>query len=75
MAQKDITLKQVLNKIKDMGEKDKVEWVNSLLKEFGSEVTSKIYHEGYDQGKFDEAIQYSTPNVEIPDYVGYWLEY
>lgn len=48
MVQKDITLKQVLNKIKDMDEKHKVEWVYSLLKEFGSEVTSKLYHEGYE---------------------------
>lgn len=75
MVQKDITLKQVLNKIKDMDEKHKVEWVYSLLKEFGSEVTSKLYHEGYEQGKFEEAMEYSTPKVEIPDYVGYWLEY
>lgn len=75
MVQKDITLKQVLNKIKDMDEKHKVEWVYSLLKEFGSEVTSKIYHEGYEQGKFDEAMENSTPQVELPDYVASWLEY
>lgn len=75
MAQKDITLKQVLNKIKGMDDAHKVEWVYSLLKEFGSEVTSKLYHEGYEQGKFDEAIKSSTTQVEIPDYVGYWLEY
>lgn len=48
MAQKDITLKQVLSKIKGMDEKHKVECVYSLLKEFGSEVTSKLYHEGYE---------------------------
>lgn len=75
MAEDKITLKQVLSKIKNMDEKHKVEWVYSLLKEFGSEVTSKLYHEGYEQGKFDEAIKSSTPQVEIPDYVGYWLEY
>ena len=75
MVQKDITLKQVLNKIKDMDEKHKVEWVYSLLKEFGSEVTSKLYHEGYEQGKFEEAMEYSTPKVELPDYVSHWLEY
>ena len=40
MAKNKITLKQVLNNIKDMDEKHKVEWVYSLLKEFGSEVTS-----------------------------------
>ena len=77
MAQKDITLKQVLNKIKDMDEKHKVEWVYSLLKEFGSEVTSKLYHEGYKQGKFDNEMNHinNTKKVEIPGYIAHWLEY
>ena len=75
MAQKDITLKQVLNKIKDMDEKHKVEWVYSLLKEFGSEVTSKLYHEGYEQGKFEEAIKFSTPQVEITTNISEWIVY
>ena len=75
MVQKDITLKQVLNKIKDMDEKHKVEWVYSLLKEFGSEVTSKLYHEGYEQGKFEEAIKFSTPQVEIPINISEWIVY
>nr|DAE81777.1 MAG TPA: Protein of unknown function (DUF1642) [Caudoviricetes sp.] len=75
MVQKDITLKQVLNKIKDMDEKHKVEWVYSLLKEFGSEVTSKLYHEGYEQGKFEEAIKFSTPHVEIPTNISEWIVY
>ena len=75
MVQKDITLKQVLNKIKDMDEKHKVEWVYSLLKEFGSEVTSKLYHEGYEQGKFDEALKFSTPQVEIPTNISEWIVY
>lgn len=75
MVQKDITLKQVLNKIKDMDEKHKVEWVYSLLKEFGSEVTSKLYHEGYEQGKFEEAIKFSTPQAEIPSNISDWIVY
>lgn len=75
MVQKDITIKQVLTKIKDMDEKHKVEWVYSLLKEFGSEVTSKLYHEGYEQGKFDEALKFSTPQVEIPSNISEWIVY
>ena len=74
MVQKDITLKQVLNKIKDMDEKHKVEWVYSLLKEFGSEVASKLYHEGYEQGKFDEALKFSTPKEKYY-YVAVPIEY
>lgn len=75
MAENKITLKQVLNKIKNMDDAHKFEWVYSLLKEFGSEVTSKVYHEGYEQGKFDNAMEFSKPKVEIPDYIDEWIEY
>jgi hypothetical protein len=75
MEENKITLKQVLNKIKNMDDTHKFEWLYSLLKEFGSEITSELYHKGYEQGKFDNAMENSTPKEEIPDYVGYWLEY
>lgn len=75
MAENKITLKQVLNKIENMNDAHKFEWLYSLLKKFGSEITSELYHKGYEQGKFDNAMENSTPKAEIPDYVGYWLEY
>lgn len=75
MAEDKITLKQVLNKIKNMDDTHKFEWLYSLLKEFDSEITSELYHKGYEQGKFDNAMENSTPKAEIPYYVGYWLEY
>ena len=71
MTEDKITLKQVLNKIKNMDDTHKFEWLYSLLKEFGSKITSELYHKGYEQGKFDNAMENSTPKAEIPDYVGY----
>ena len=75
MAEDKITLKQVISKIEKMDSSQKFKWTYSILKSFGNEFISHIFKEAYEQGKFDEAIQYSTPKVEIPDYVGYWLEY
>ena len=75
MAKENITLKQVLNKIKGMDDAHKVEWVYSLLKEFGSKITSTVYHEGYEQGKFEEALRFSTPQVEIPSNISDWIVY
>lgn len=75
MAEENITLGRVLKKIKYMDENHRFQWVCSLLKEFGSEVTSTLYHEAYEQGRFDEAMECSTPKVELPDYVSHWLEY
>lgn len=75
MAQKDITLKQVISKIEKMDSSHKFEWTYSILKSFGNEFISHIFKEAYEQGRFDESIENSTPEVELPDYVGYWLEY
>lgn len=70
-----ITLKKVLSKLNSLNGQDKFEWVYAILNGLGSEFSLKLYQEGYEQGRFDEAIEYSTPEVELPDYVGYWLEY
>lgn len=75
MAEDKITLKQVISKIEKMDSSHKFDWTYSILKSFGNEFISHIFKEAYEQGKFDESMQYSTPKVEIPDYVGYWLEY
>lgn len=70
-----ITLKKVLSKLNSLNGQDKFEWVYAILNGLGSEFSSKLYQDGYEHGKFDEVIRYSTPEVELPDYVGYWLKY
>jgi hypothetical protein len=75
MAEDKITLKQVISKIEKMDEFHKFEWTYSILKSFGNEFISHIFKEAYEQGKFDKEMECSTPKVEIPDYVSYWLEY
>lgn len=75
MAEDKITLKQVINKIEKMDSSHKFEWTYSILKSFGNEFISHIFKEAYEQGKFDEAMEYSKPKVEIPDYIDEWVEY
>jgi hypothetical protein len=70
-----ITLNKVLSKLNSLNGQDKFEWVYAILKELGSEFSSKLYHEGYEQGKFDEAIKFSTPQVEIPKNISEWIVY
>lgn len=71
----NITLNKVIRRIECLDDCSKAEWVRCILDKLGSDVMSKTYRDGYEQGRFDEAIELSTPKVEIPDYVGYWLEY
>lgn len=75
MAEDKITLKQVINKIEKMDSSHKFEWTYSILKSFGNEFISHIFKEAYEQGKFDNAMEFSKPKVEIPDYIDEWIEY
>lgn len=72
-----ITLKKVIRRIEGLDECSKTEWVRSILDKLGSDVMSKTYREGYEQGRFDEAIENTSKvkKVEIPDYIANWLEY
>lgn len=69
-----ITLKKVIRRIEGLEEPSKSEWLGEILQKFGRNVTARAYHDGYEQGRFDEAVDKSYV-VEIPDYVAYWLEY
>lgn len=71
----NITLKKVIRRIEGLDDCSKAEWVSGILDKLGSDVMSKTYRDGYEQGRFDEAMEYSTPKVEIPAYVSHWLEY
>lgn len=71
----NITLKKVIRRIEGLDDCSKAEWVRGILDKLGSGVMSKTYRDGYEQGRFDEAMECSTPKVEIPAYVSYWLEY
>lgn len=75
MEKGKITLEQVISKIEKMESSHKFEWTYSILKSFGNEFISHIFKEAYEQGKFDNAMECSTPKVELPDYVSHWLEY
>lgn len=71
----NITLKKVIRRIEGLDDCSKAEWVRGILDKLGSDVMSKTYRDGYEQGRFDEAIELSTPKVELPDCVAHWLEY
>ena len=70
-----ITLKKVIRRIEGLDDDSKVVWTREILSELGSDAITKAYKDGYEQGKFEEALQYSTPQAEIPDYIAHWLDY
>ena len=71
----NITLKKVIRRIEGLDNNSRVVWTREILSELGSDAITKAYKDGYEQGKFEEALQYSTPQAEIPDYIAHWLDY
>lgn len=71
----NITLKKVIRRIEGLDNDSKFVWTREILSKLGSDAVTKAYKDGYEQGKFEEAIQYSTPQAEIPDYISNWIDY
>lgn len=70
-----ITLKKVIRRIEGLDEVSKTEWVSEILQKLGRNATARAYHDGYEQGRFDEAIENSTPQAEIPSHISDWIIY
>lgn len=72
-----ITLKKVIRRIEGLDESSKTEWVSEILQKLGRNATARAYHDGYEKGRFDEAMDntYKKEKVEIPDYIAHWINY
>ena len=75
--EKTLKLKDVIKRIKEFDDGTKFQWTYSILKELGSDFGSKMFHEAYQQGRFDEGIEahYGRDKVEIPQFVADWIRY
>ena len=73
----NIKLKDVIKRIKGFDDETKFKWTYDILKELGSDFGSKIFHEAYQQGRFDEGIEahHGREKVTIPQSVVDWIEH
>lgn len=71
-----IRLKDVIKRIKEFDDGTKLKWTYDILKELGSDFASKMFHEGYQQGRFDEAVEthHEPEKVKIPQLIADWIE-
>ena len=74
--EKPIRLKDVIKRIQGFDDETKLKWTYDILKELGSDFGSKMFHEGYQQGRFDEAVEthHEPEKVTIPQFVADWIE-
>lgn len=68
-------LRNVLARLRELPEHDRKVWMDEIMHEFASDYGSVKYTLGYEQGKFDGAVEAEKPNtVVIPQFVAEWLE-
>lgn len=67
-----IKLKDVIARIKSFDVGAKEVWLNEILNELGSDYGTLKYKAGYEQGKFDGAIE--REKVTVPQFVADWYE-
>lgn len=68
-----IKLKDVIARIKSIDLDSQEVWLNEILNELGSDYGSLKYRAGYEQGRFDGAME--REKVTVPRFVADWIEY
>ena len=73
--EKPLCLRNVLARLRGLPEHDREVWLKSIMGEFKKDFSHAKWCEGYEQGKFDGAVEAEKPNtVVIPQFVAEWLE-
>lgn len=68
-----IKLKDVIARIEKFDLATKTVWINEILNELGSEYGAFKYKAGYEQGKFDGAMEHEK--VTIPQFVADYIDF
>lgn len=68
----EIKLKDVIKRIEKFDIVTKAVWINEILNKLGSDYGTFKYKAGYEQGKFDGAVE--REKVTIPQFVADWIE-
>ena len=74
--EKPLYLRNVLARLRELPEHDRKVWMDEIMHEFANDYGSVKYTLGYEQGKFDGAVEAEKSNkVVIPQFVADWIEY
>ena len=73
--EKPIRLKDVIKRIQGFDDETKFKWTYDILQELGSDFGSKIFHEAYQQERFDEALEthHEPQKPVVPQFVANWI--
>jgi len=69
-------LRNVLARLRELPEHDREVWLKGIMDEFELDFSHAKWREGYEQGKFDGAVEAKKSNkVIIPQFVAKWIDY
>lgn len=69
-------LRNVLARLRELPEHDRSIWLKGIMGEFEPDFSHAKWREGYEQGKFDGAVEAEKSNkVVIPQFVAKWIDY
>ena len=72
---KPLYLRNVLARLRELPEHDRSIWLKGIMGEFKKDFSHAKWCEGYEQGKFDGAVEAEKPNtVVIPQFVADIIE-
>lgn len=68
-------LRNVLARLRELPKNDRNIWLKGIMGEFDEEFSHVKWRDGYEQGKFDGAVEAEKSNtVVIPQFVADWIE-
>lgn len=69
-------LRNVLARLRELPEHDREAWLKSIMDEFELDFSHAKWREGYEQGKFEGAVEAEKSNkVVIPQFAAEWIEH
>lgn len=69
-------LRNVLARLRELPKHDRNIWLKGIMGEFDEEFSHVKWRDGYEQGKFDRAVEAEKSNkVVIPQFAADWIDY
>lgn len=74
-SEKPLYLRNVLARLRELPKHDREVWLKAIMSEFEQDFSHAKWREGYEQGKFDGAVEAEKSNkVVIPNFIATELE-
>jgi len=72
--EKPLCLRNILARLRELPEHDREVWLKGIMDEFELDFSHAKWREGYEQGKFDGAVEAEKSKPVIPQFVADWIE-